>query len=207
MEVSFTYYRETIIINKKLIVLDNVILPTQADFIESSMISVEKNQLSRIAWYFGDSVVDLKCEEKDTPKKYQYMFVHQFFDPNCGIATNQENWNLIQPLRDKLDAGSYFRIKANLYPAVEKVYTHGFHIDLHYSNILSAIYFVNSNDGYTYFQGDELIQVESVKNRLVIFPNGLLHSGTTCTDTKARVVINFNYICSLDHPHYKHYFN
>ena len=33
------------------------------------------------------------------------MFVHQFFDPTCGIATNQENWNLIQPLRDKLDAG------------------------------------------------------------------------------------------------------
>ena len=52
---------------KKLIILDNVILPTQADFIESSMISVEKNQLSRIAWYFGDSVVDLKCEEEDTP--------------------------------------------------------------------------------------------------------------------------------------------
>ena len=207
MEVSCTYYRETIITNKKLIILDNVILPTQADFIESSMISVEKNQLSRIAWYFGDSVVDLKCEEKDTPKKYQYMFVHQFFDSNCGIATSQENWNLIQPLRDKLDAGSYLRIKANLYPAVEKVYTHGFHIDLPYSNILSAVYFVNSNNGYTYFKGDELIQVESVKNRLVIFPNGLLHSGTTCTDTKARVVINFNYICDLEHPHYKHYFN
>ncbi len=41
--------------------LDNVILPTQADFIESSMISVETNKLSRIAWYFGDFVVDPIC--------------------------------------------------------------------------------------------------------------------------------------------------
>ena len=193
--------------NKELIILDNVILSTQADFIEKNMISVEKNQLSKIAWYFGDYVVDPECEEKDTPKKYQYMFVHQFFDSTCGIATTQENWNLIQPLRDKLDAGSYFRIKANLYPAVEKVYTHGFHIDLPYPNVLSAIYFVNSNNGYTYFKTDELMRVENIKNRLVIFPNGLLHSGTTCTDTKARVVINFNYICDSYHPHYKHYFN
>ena len=193
--------------NKELIILDNVILPTQADFIEKNMISVEKNQLSKIAWYFGDYVVDPECEEKDTPKIYLYMFVHQFFDSTCGIATNQENWNLIQPLRDKLDAGSYFRIKANLYPAVEKVYTHGFHIDLPYPNVLSAIYFVNSNNGYTYFKTDELMRVENIKNRLVIFPNGLLHSGTTCTDTKARVVINFNYICDSYHPHYKHYFN
>ena len=104
--------------NKELIILDNVILPTQADFIESSMISVKTNKLSKIAWYFGDSVVDLKCEEEDTPKKYQYMFVHQFFDPNWGIVTNPENWNLIQPLREKLNAGSYLRVKANLYPAL-----------------------------------------------------------------------------------------
>ena len=169
------------------------------------MVKPEVNLLSKVAWYFGDSVVDLKCEEEDTPKKYQYMFVHQFFDSNFGITTNQENWKLIQPLRDKLSAGSYFRIKANLYPVVEKVYTHGFHVDLPYPNVLSAIYFVNSNNGYTYFKGDKLIKVESVKNRLVIFPNGLLHSGTTCTDKKARVVINFNYICDPDHPHYKHY--
>ena len=80
-------------------------------------------------------------------------------------------------------------------------------MDFPYPNILSAIYFVNSNNGYTYFKTDELIQVENIKNRLVIFPNGLLHSGTTCTDAKARVVINFNYICNPDHTYYKYYFN
>ena len=82
-------------------------------------------------------------------------------------------------------------------------------MDLPYTQVLSAIYFVNSNDGYTYFKPQDdksLIKVESKKNRLVVFPNGLLHSGTTCTDEGVRVVINFNYLCTPNHPHYKHYY-
>jgi hypothetical protein len=190
---------------KQLIIIDNAILPDHADSIERAMIKPEAQQLSKVAWYFGDYVVEPKCEEKETPKKNQYMFVHQFFDSEFGVVTNQENWNLIQPLRATLHAGSYLRIKANLYPVSNKVYTHGFHMDLPYMNVMSAIYFVNSNDGYAYFKGDKLIQVESIKNRLVIFPNGLLHSGTTCTDAKGRAVINFNYVCDPNHAHYKHY--
>ena len=188
-------------------VFDDVILPGQADAIEESMVNVREDQLSRFAWYFAGSVVNPECKEKETPDKYQYMFVHQFFDSNCGIVTTQENWNLIKPLREKLTERevSYFRIKANLYPSAEKIYTHGYHVDLPYLNTLSAIYFVNSNNGCTYFKTDKIFRIENIKNRLVIFPNGILHSGTTCTDQKARVVINFNYICDPQHIHYKYY--
>jgi hypothetical protein len=83
---------------KQLIIIDNAIHPDQADSIEMAMIKPEAQQLSKVAWYFGDYVVEPKCEEKETPKKYQYMFVHQFFDSEFGVATNEENWNLIQPL-------------------------------------------------------------------------------------------------------------
>jgi len=37
-------------------------------------------------------------------------------------------------------------------------------------------------------------KVESVENRLVVFPTELEHCGVSCTDNKQRVVINFNFL-------------
>ena len=55
----------------------------------------------------------------------------------------------------------------------------------------TAIYYVNSNDGYTLFEDGT--KVESVGNRLVRFPTNIKHTGTTCTDANRRVLINFNW--------------
>ena len=38
------------------------------------------------------------------------------------------------------------------------------------------------------------LEVESVANRLVVFPSSMLHAGVTTTDAKYRTVINFNFI-------------
>jgi hypothetical protein len=37
-------------------------------------------------------------------------------------------------------------------------------------------------------------KIESIENRLILFPNDLLHTGITQTDTKVRVLINFNFV-------------
>ena len=55
----------------------------------------------------------------------------------------------------------------------------------------TAIYYVNTNNGYTEFEDGS--RVESIENRLVTFPSYMKHTGTTCTDQKRRIVINFNY--------------
>ena len=67
---------------------------------------------------------------------------------------------------------------------------HGFHIDYTYSH-KGAIFSINSNNGYTILEDGT--KIESVENRLVSFPAEMRHSGTTCTDEQARVVINLNY--------------
>ena len=51
---------------------------------------------------------------------------------------------------------------------------------------------LNTCDGYTVFKNGE--KVESVANRYIEFDSNLMHSGTSTTDSKRRVVINFNYI-------------
>ena len=42
------------------------------------------------------------------------------------------------------------------------------------------------------------------ENRIVIFDNNLKHTGTTCTDTNRRVVMNINFYEDLSTPQSKH---
>ena len=95
------------------------------------------------------------------------------------------------PLFDKMDIDVHFRLKINLNPKAHKVFEHGYHIDITIPS-KTAIFYLNTNNGYTAFETGE--KVESVANRLVIFDSHIKHTGTTCTNQKARLVLNINYI-------------
>ena len=55
----------------------------------------------------------------------------------------------------------------------------------------TSIFYVNTNNGYTLFEDGT--KVESVANRMLTFPTNMKHTGTSCTDSQTRIVINFNY--------------
>ena len=55
----------------------------------------------------------------------------------------------------------------------------------------TGIFYVNTNNGKTIFKNGK--EVESIKNRMVIFPSNIEHAGTSNTDTENRIVINFNW--------------
>ena len=82
------------------------------------------------------------------------------------------------------------RVKANMNMRTPEIIEHGFHTD-GTSSCTAAIYYVNTNDGYTAFEDGT--KVESIANRLVVFNTQTKHTGTTCTNAKFRCVINFNY--------------
>ena len=90
---------------------------------------------------------------------------------------------------------SLVRVKANLTMRTSKVVEHGWHVD-GFFRCNAAIYYVNSNDGYTKFKDGT--KVESVENRLVTFNAQDLHTGTTCTNQKVRCVLNFNYFSKTE---------
>ena len=56
----------------------------------------------------------------------------------------------------------------------------------------TGIYYVNTNDGYTVFEDGT--KIDSVANRICIFPYYLKHSGTTCTNANRRIALNINYV-------------
>ena len=64
------------------------------------------------------------------------------------------------------------------------------HVD--FKDCKTAIFYLNTNNGYTLFdKGDK---IPSLENRVVEFDSNLKHCAVDHTDTKYRIVINFNYL-------------
>ena len=55
----------------------------------------------------------------------------------------------------------------------------------------TAVFYVNSNNGYTKLKNGTIIKSE--ENKIAIFDGETEHTGTTCTDEEFRVVVNINY--------------
>ena len=129
--------------------------------------------------YFRDHVV------KHTPTNFQ--FVHIFKPPSPYLQ-------VIRPLIEKLDPQSIIRCKANLRPVAIPPEQSPYHHDqIHCQDHMVAIYYLNTNNGYTIFEHNKQ-KVESIANRMLIFTGDLKHAGCSCTDAKQRVVLNINYL-------------
>ena len=139
-------------------------------------------------WFYDDAV--------NYPGDGYYQFTHVFYQYDLQKS---EFLPTLKPILHQLylkgDLYSLVRIKANLLNRTALNIEHGLHIDLpdlkdHHTS-KTAIFYLNTNDGYTKFEDGTII--ESVENRVIVFDSRLKHTGSTCTDEKTRVVINFNY--------------
>lgn len=138
-----------------------------------------------LPWHFNDHVV--------TTEK-QFMFVHAFM--NDGQVVNPTYFEPIQamlgPIQQKRPFIGVNRIKANLYTNQGAPIKHPAHHDIpqgspESSKFFVAVYHVNTCNGMTVVEGEE---ISSVENQLIIFDN-VEHYGTVQTDTDTRVVLNF----------------
>ena len=145
----------------------------------------------QIPWYYNP-IVDYP-DETDDPDKFQ--FVHIFYD-NSPLYVSPFMKQL-NPILDIIQPVSVYRIKANLLTKTSNIIENEFHIDINgmldekIKQWTTSIFYANTNDGSTEFEDGT--KVESVANRMVTFPANLKHRGTSCTDEKRRVAINFNY--------------
>ncbi len=144
-------------------------------------------------WYAGPVLPDNQETKRSKPveKIYNFHFSHLFYS---NFETNSTYYSNIKPLINKIDPLAVIRIKANLETRTELVVENGYHTDFFedYENCTTAVYYINTNNGYTKFSDGSLVQ--SVENRLVTFDSRILHTGSTCTDESSRIVINLNYI-------------
>ena len=159
------------------------------DFLSPSDFQITQNffQSNNFIWYYNESIA------KHKQGLDQFQFVHPFFDIS---KPSQTDWSpFLQPILTKLNARYIFRIKANLRPRTTQGVLSDYHTDLDL-NQQTAIFYLNTNNGYTKFQDNTLQDVPSVANRLLTFNGSLKHCGASCTDQNTRIVLNINYIPS-----------
>ena len=132
----------------------------------------------KIAWNCSDGIV--------LPGDGAFQFIHVLYS---NYAPASPFFNELAPIWQKIDPCSIVRSKANLTMKTVEHDKSAYHTDV--DNCITAIYYVNTNNGYTEFQNG--MKVDSIENRIVIFDSNEKHRAVTTTDTARRVVINFNY--------------
>lgn len=158
------------------------------NFLDERSFSTIEEQLLHpsFPWSWGSGVIP----ERDGLDDYQ--FFHTIY---CDFEVRSQFFQSLHPVFQRLSVISLLRVKANLNPRTSEIVEHGFHTDVPTDSdfkFTTGILYINDNDGYTIFENGE--KVDSVRNRYVEFASDIRHSGSSCTNQKRRLVINFNYL-------------
>ena len=143
-------------------------------------------------WFFSDEI-----DYKDDKNKYQ--FVHRIYSSMHPFQYS-EACATISPILKIINPLALIRAKANLLTRTSNIIENSYHFDMEFKNpekmklFGTSIYYVNTNNGYTKFEDGT--KVESVANRMITFPADMKHTGTSCTDEKRRIIINFKLLAA-----------
>jgi hypothetical protein len=162
---------------KNYTIVDNALPPEEFQVFRQVFLGND----SSFPWYYVENISNTKVEENG-------YFSHVLFNKH-GKCSSWYEYTF--PLIQALNPNVMIRIKVNLYPRTECLVHHADHIDYSYDH-KGAIFYLNTNDGYTVLGENDYI--ESVENRLLLFDPTLPHHSTNCTDKQFRANINVNYI-------------
>ena len=119
-------------------------------------------------------------------------FTHNFMRvPQPG----RSKWYyVLEPILSHLNILSLLMVRANLCVNSNVALRSRFHTDNNDPRVTTAIFYVNTNNGMTLLRTPEgIIKSPAEENKIIIFPSQTHHQSVRQTDTKQRVVINFNF--------------
>jgi hypothetical protein len=137
---------------------------------------------NKLAWYWLPHMVG--------GKKDNYFFNHCFFSENKVQSSFYEPY--ILPILKLLNCKSVIEIRANLMLKKEKQYFSEYHVD-HDFKCNTAIFYINTCNGYTLLNKDKKIKINCEENKVLIFDSRIIHCAASQTDEDRRIVINMNY--------------
>jgi len=169
-------------INKNYKIIDN--------FLDKENLFIIKNVLegNNFNWFMKQDINEFHENKKNDHTIY---FYHMFFSNyNNEEIRFSSLFNLIIPIITRINMNKLLRVKGNLYPRTQNKEIHEKHKDAEYKH-KGAIFYVNTNDGYTILEND--IEISSIENRLLLFDPSSFHCSTSTTNSKFRINININY--------------
>lgn len=161
-----------------IILIDNCLPDEHLKKIQSTMLGED------FPWFYRS----YKVSPETANSLNDFQFNHNFYN---DFSFKSPYTEILIPIFEILNPSALVRIKANLTTMTDEIVQYDYHVDYENFDGKTAIFYVNSNNGYTLF--DDGSKVKSIENRLVIFDSKIKHTGTSCTDQKVRCVINFNY--------------
>jgi len=180
----------------KMTIIDNFLDSDTADELEKYI------EGTSFKWSCGRSIyADNFSAEVLIDPLYDRQLVNLIYskhlDNQKTVREEGNDYKIILPFIKKLKVTSkqLTRVKINATLCKESIMRSGWHIDVspdESGNGMTAIYYINTNNGKTLFKTGE--EIESIKNRLVIFPNNFSHCPQYHTNTPLRAVINFNWL-------------
>ena len=177
---------------KTIKIIDNFLDKKDFRKIDMYMVKGYEYAAPHIQWYYISLAGGVDEE---------YQFIYPFpFSRNVreGNPEKEHHYFLkvINPIFEKLgiELSDLIKLRANLIPKNNKIIEHRLHTDIESEEVhkfITGIFYLNTNNGYTHFEDGT--KIESIANRLILFPTSMKHGGTTCTDSDTRVVLNMNY--------------
>ena len=164
----------------KPLIIDNFIDQQSFQNLKNTMLG------DNFCWNYNQAID--YADDKD-----KFQFTHSFYKKS---GPSSFFYDTITPVLRRIKYKELFRIKANLLTRTSKIEPNTFHTDIQGNwgmiPYITSILYLNTNDGYTEFEDGT--KIESIENRWVSFPEDTKHRGTSCTNERVRVVINFNYL-------------
>jgi hypothetical protein len=153
------------------------------NFIENKKFKVLQENITDLyfPWYLQNGV--------NYNNDGHYQLTHNFISDEKTVS---EFIIILKPILNILEAKKLIRVKLNLLTKTEKIIEHGFHIDTDAGvNCFTGILYLNTNNGYTKFKDNTIINSE--ENKFIEFNSTTEHTGSSCTDKNYRIVLNLNY--------------
>ena len=160
-------------------VIDNFLDKEYFDTIKNTLTSLDMN------WFYRDNMTS------DDEHGACY-FTHNFFLNNRVYSPF---FNLLEPFLAKLNISSLIELRSNMTISKKDQYESSWHVDNTYENSKTVILYLTTCNAKTLITVEkEIIEIDSVENRVLIFDTDISHKMKSATDAKRRIIINLNYI-------------
>lgn len=160
------------------------------NFLDKEYFNTIKNVLTSddMNWFYRDNLTS--ADESGA-----CYFTHNFFYKN---TISSPFFNLLEPLFSKLKISSLIQVRANLTIGKKEIYESSWHVDLPDGDSKTAILYLTTCNAKTMIDVEkEIIKIDSVENRILIFDTNVPHKMISATDTKRRIIINLNFFQNL----------
>jgi hypothetical protein len=168
-------------------IIDNFLFEEDFDKIKTTFFPENENS-QKLPWNYNKGIVRDPDLSPTGYEDHDWMYSHSFI--SSETKKQSEFLNLILPIFHKLNASKILDARANLLVPTKSHIHHENHLDRKTPHQVALLY-ITTNNGFTVLK--DIVEVECVKNRMLIFDGSIYHHSVTSTD-EVRCAININFI-------------